>query len=220
MGQETNNPIRLLIVDDHVILRDGLVSLFDSQPDFEVIGESGSVSETLTILSDKKPDLILMDYSLPDGTGLEATQKILAEHPGIDIVFLTIHEEDDKLFAAVRTGAKGYLLKDISADEMLKKLRGLSGGEAPISGKMTTRVLSELAKTQPTSQSGRQKAQLTKREMEVLREVARGASNKQIADRLYISVHTVRNHVHNILEKLDMNSRGEAAKWLVENDLY
>jgi len=220
MGPETKKPIKVLIVDDHVILRDGLVSLFRSQPDFEVVGEAGSVAETLAITSENKPDLILMDYSLPDGTGLEATQKILAEHPGIDIVFLTVHEEDDKLFSAVRTGAKGYLLKDISADEMLKKLRGLSSGEAPISGKMTTRVLSELAKSPPTSQSGRQKAQLTKREMEVLREVARGASNKQIADRLYISVHTVRNHVHNILEKLDVNNRGEAAKWMVENDLY
>jgi two-component system nitrate/nitrite response regulator NarL len=222
MGQETNKRTRVLIVDDHIILRDGIVSLFRSQPDFEVVGEAGSVAESLAAAAQHKPDLILMDYGLPDGTGLEATRAILADHPGINIVFLTVHEEDDQLFSAIRSGARGYLLKNIPAEVMLQKLRGLSRGEAPISGQMTSRVLGELAKTPPPAagESGGQTALLTRRELEVLREVARGATNKEIARRLFISVHTVRNHMHNILEKMGVSSRSEAAKRLVENGMH
>jgi two-component system nitrate/nitrite response regulator NarL len=221
MGQNTNKPIRVLIVDDHIILRDGIVSLFRSQPDFEVVGEAGSIAGALAATAQHKPDLILMDYGLPDGTGLEATRAILADYPGIHIVFLTVHEEDDELFAAIRSGARGYLLKNIPAEVMLQKLRGLSQGEAPISGQMTARVLSELARTPPlAAEPGGQTKLLTPRELEVLREVARGATNKEIAKRLFISVHTVRNHMHNILEKMGVSNRSEAAKRLVENGLH
>jgi DNA-binding NarL/FixJ family response regulator len=118
--------IRLLIVEDHIIMREGLVSLLVSQPDFEVIGEAGTVAEAISLSQELKPDLILMDYGLPDGTGLDATQAILGENPDINIVFLTVHEADDDLFAAIRYGAKGYLLKNIAVGKMVDALRGMA----------------------------------------------------------------------------------------------
>lgn len=214
------NPIRIVIVDDHVILRDGLVSILDGQPDFEVVGEAGSVADALEIVRASKPDLVLMDYGLPDGTGLEATREILASYPQTNVVLLTVHEEDDLLFDAVRSGAKGYLLKNISSKEMLAKLRGLSQGDAAISPAQISRILSEFARTaspQPADQE--ETTPLTDRELEVLRLIVMGVSNQEIGARLHISVHTVKNHMHNILDKLKVGSRREAAEVAIKKRL-
>lgn len=211
MSQIQEQPIRILIVEDHVILRDGLVSLLQSQEDFEVVGEAGNIAEALTAVRKAKPDIVLMDYGLPDGTGLEATRMILDIFPDTAIVFLTVHEEDDHLFAAIRSGAKGYLLKNIPAKEMLAKLRGIKHGDAPISQQLTGRILKAFARSPlPADAAGRLGTDLTSRELEVLKEMARGLSNKEIADCLFISVHTVKNHVHNILEKLEVQNRRQA----------
>ena len=138
--------IKLLIVDDHILLREGLVSLFTTQPGFEVIGEAGTVAEAISLSRELKPNLILMDYGLPDGTGLEATQAILAEHPDTNIIFLTVHEAEDDLFAAIRSGAKGYLLKNIPVAKMIDAIKGMMRGEAPISREMTSQILAEFAR--------------------------------------------------------------------------
>jgi DNA-binding NarL/FixJ family response regulator len=200
MAKHHDNPTRILVVDDHVILRDGIVSLLQSQPDFEVVGEAGTIAEALSSVRKTNPDLVLMDYSLPDGTGIDAAKAILASHPETSVVFLTVHEDDDRLFAAIRTGAKGYLLKNIPAMEMLEKLRGLSRGEAPISRRLAGRVLEEFAKTTPApSSAGGKLAVLTSRELEV--------------------VHTVKNHVHNILEKLEVGNRRAAAALALKHGL-
>jgi len=211
---------RIVIVDDHAVLRDGIVSILDAQPDFEVVGEAGSVAGALDVVQASEPDLVLMDYGLPDGTGLEATKEILAIYPRIHIVLLTVHEEDDLLFAAVRNGAKGYLLKNISAKEMLAKLRGLSQGVAAISPAQTNRILSEFAKTERTETSEQEETiPLTDRELEVLRLIVMGASNQEIGAQLHISVHTVKNHVHHILDKLKVDNRHQAAEVAVNKRL-
>lgn len=216
---ENSQPTRLLIVDDHIILREGLVSLLGPQPDFEVVGEAGSVQEAVLIAQKLEPDLVLMDYGLPDGTGTEATEAILSKKPDTKIVFLTIHDEDDELFAAIRSGAKGYLLKNVPVSKMLDALRGLACGEAPISREMTSRILEEFAKSENGYQDGTALSQLTPRERDVLREISTGASNREIAERLFISVNTVKVHVHNLLEKLELRDRRELAEYAAQHRL-
>jgi two-component system response regulator NreC len=212
MVEEMINSIRTLIVDDHLILREGLVSLLESQPDFLVVGEAGSVEEAISVARESQPDLVLMDFGLPDGSGLDATQAILANKPDTKIVFLTVHEEDDKLFGAIRYGAKGYLLKNIPAAKMLTALRGLMKGEAPLSRKMTGRILNEFKRGDRSYQEIHDTfKQLTQREIEVLKEMVKGATNPEIAEHLVISVNTVKNHVSNILKKLEVKNRREAA---------
>lgn len=214
------NPCRIVIVDDHAILRDGIVSIFNSQPDFEVVGVADSVASAVEAAKNLTPDLMLMDYGLPDGTGLDATRRILSAQPNINIVLLTVHEEDDLLFSAIRSGAKGYLLKNINANYLLAKLRGLSQGNAALSSDQTRRILSEFARTEPAP-SPRQVEEnpLTARELEVLALIASDVSNRDIGEQLHISPHTVKNHVHNIIEKLGARNRREAVKLAVEKGL-
>lgn len=212
--------IRVVIVDDHVMLRDGIASILQKEADFEVVAEAGSVAEAVEKVRTAKPDLVLMDYGLPDGTGLDATREILATNGETNIVLLTVHEEDDLLFAAVRSGAKGYLLKNISAQAMLAKLRGLSKGEPAMEPAETRRILSEFARTDARPQPDQEeKIALTDRELEVLQLIAKGYSNPQIGAKFHISVHTVKNHVHHILKKLQVSSRHEAADTAVKRGL-
>jgi len=204
--------MKVLIVDDHVLFREGLVSLLKAQPDITVVGEAGGVAEAIGMTRELEPDLVLMDFGLPDGTGLDATQAILAERPGTNIVFLTVHEQDDRLFAAIRCGAKGYLLKNVPVAKLLDYLRGVERGEAALSPTMTSHVLEEFARLDPSRDPGpAELAELTTRELEVLRELATGATNLEIADRLCISENTVKNHVGSILTKLNLSNRREAA---------
>jgi DNA-binding NarL/FixJ family response regulator len=209
---------RILIVDDHVILREGVVSLLEAQPDFSIVGEAGTVAEAISMAAKLNPDLVLMDYGLPDGTGLEATTAILKVQPETKIVFLTVHQGDEELFSAIRSGAKGYLPKNISASEMVRQLRGLARGDAAMSSDIVGRILAEFAGSpEPVNDDAFE--QLTRRELEVLQELAHGATNREIADKLYISVNTVKNHVHHILEKLDVSDRREAARRAAEHGL-
>lgn len=214
------HPIKVMIVDDHTMLREGLVSLLEPQPDFEVVGEAGTVDEAVEKAIALKPDLVLMDYGLPGGSGVDATRAILRELPETNIVFLTVHEADDDLFAALRSGAKGYLLKNIPVSKMIAALRGLARGEAPLSRQMTSRVVAEFTHGRPLSRerSGAAHA-LTKRELEVLMAMTTGATNREIADRLYVSVNTIKNHVHSILEKLELKDRRAAIRFAREQGL-
>jgi DNA-binding NarL/FixJ family response regulator len=212
--------MRILLVDDHILFLEGLTNLINSQPDMAVIGGAASVRDAVEKARLLKPDLVLMDFALPDGTGLDAAREILAEQPSVMIVFLTVHEEDDRLFEAIRFGAQGYLIKNIPASQLLAYLRGLERGEPAISPRLTAHILHEFSHTSSRKEPPPEGvAQLTARQREVLRELRQGASNRQIAIRLVLSEQTVKNHISRILDQLNLNSRHEAAEIARRYDL-
>lgn len=203
-------PVEILVVDDHILFREGLISLINSQPGFTVIGEASTVADAIRLAQELSPEIILMDYGLPDGTGVDAAKAILSARPHIKIVFLTIHDNDSFLFEAVRSGARGYLLKNMPVSKLMAALRALERDEAAISRQMVARIMQEFARLSKTG-SGADAAltTLTRRELEVLIALASGASNEEIAGRMFISVNTVKNHIHNILDKLNLKNRRE-----------
>ena len=207
--------MKLIIVDDHSLFRSGLVNLFNSQPDFEVIGEANSIKETISLLETQHPDLILMEVGLPDGSGVDAISTILQKQPNMDIIFLTIHASEELAFAAMRLGAKGFLLKDIAAPALLNALRRLKRGELAISRLVLSHFIEEMMPlfTLRVGDRVNSDVTLTIREIEVITELSTGDSNREIAERLSISENTVKVHVHEILRKLKLNSRHEVAEY-------
>jgi DNA-binding NarL/FixJ family response regulator len=212
---------KILLIDDQILFREGLISLFRSTPDFEMVGSAGTVHEGIEQAEINRPDIILMDFSLPDGTGLDATRAILARLPECKIVFLTVYEEDETLFAALRMGAKGYMLKNVNSVDLLSSLRSLSRGEMAVSRKMISSVLDEFSRT-PLSHVVQDKllTKLSTREIDVLREIESGATNIEIAQRLFLSENTVKHHIRNIFEKLGVDNRREAASIARQNALF
>ena len=212
--------IKLVIVDDHALFREGLASIIRLEPDIEVSGLAGSVQEAVEVVRALKPDIVLMDFSLPDGTGADATRMVLTEHPDCKIIFLTISEEDENLFAAIRSGAKGYLLKNMSPSKLVTTLRSVQRGESALSRSMTLRLMEELSRTRETERMGDSTlANLTRREMDVLGELAKGLTNREIANRLFISENTVKYHVHSILDKLNLPNRRAVAEYAKEHGI-
>jgi DNA-binding NarL/FixJ family response regulator len=211
LGNRNGAPKKVMVIDDHILFREGLISLFRSTPDYQIVGEAGSVQEGIEKASSLRPDIILMDFSLPDGTGLDATEVILEEIPDCKIVFLTVHEADDKLFAAFRAGAKGYLPKNVAGKNLLSSLRALERDEVALSRKMTSRIVEEFSQSD-TKTTGSEDifVKLTARELDVLGELQSGATNYEIAQRLFISENTVKHHVQNILKKLEVENRRQA----------
>ena len=214
----TQTPKKILIIDDQILFREGLMSLLRSTPDFDMVGCAGSVFEGSEMAVLHKPDIILMDFSLPDGTGLDATRAILPRLPDCKIVFLTVYETDENLFAALRRGAKGYMLKNVSSTDLLSSLRALDRGEMAVSRKMMTTVMDEFSHTRSLD-SGNEKllTKLSPREMEILQEIEAGATNLEIAEHLFLSVNTVKHHIRNILSKLELKNRREAASLAHQN---
>ncbi|NWG07288.1 MAG: response regulator transcription factor [Chloroflexi bacterium] len=207
--KEEETPQRILVIDDHVLFRDGLVSLFRSTPDFQVVDQAGSVKEGIEKAFHHRPDIILMDFSLPDGTGLDATRAILDELPDCKIIFLTVFETDESLLTAIRLGAKGYMLKNVSSSSLIASLRALAQGEIAMSRKMMSRVL-EFSRSMPVPPTNDRLNKLSPRELDILYELQDGASNMEIAQRLYLSENTVKHHIHSILEKLGVENRRQA----------
>ena len=206
---------RVLLVDDHALFREGLASIIASQTDFEVVGEANDGLEALVKARELQPDLILMDIEMAGGDGLEATRQIKQELPQVSIVILTVREDEQKLFTAIRNGAQGYLLKNMRAKEILAMLRGVMQGQAAIPPVLASRMLDEFRRLSQSSPSATHEslAELTPREHEVLTLVAANTSDKEIAETLYLSLHTVKSHMRNILAKLHVNSRNEAAQY-------
>jgi DNA-binding NarL/FixJ family response regulator len=209
--------MKIIIVDDHILFREGLAAIIRSESDFEIVGQAGSVQEAIQLVGERKPDMVLMDFGLPDGTGADATRAILAECPDCKVVFLTMSEEDEDLFAAIRSGAKGYLLKNMRPSKLVSSLRSVERGESALSRTMTLRLMEELVRSKGVTQVP--EPTLTRRELEVLRELAAGFSNQEIAERLFISENTVKYHVHSILDKLSLSDRRDAALYAREHGL-
>ena len=202
--------MRILLVEDHLLFQESLGRLLESQPDMSVVGGATTVLSAIEKARQLKPDVILMDFTLPDGTGLDATRVIVNEHPSVKIIFLTIHEENEKIFEAIRQGAQGYLLKNVSSNHLLSYLRGLERGEVAMQPEFTSRILKEFAQLPARdSLSAEATSRLTTRQRDILRELKTGASNRQIAARLVISEQTVKNHVSRVLKKLNVKSRHE-----------
>lgn len=207
--------IRVLLADDHALFREGLAGIIATQPDFEVVGEAGDGLEALVKAQELMPDLILMDIGMPGCDGLEATRRIKRELPTVTIVILTVQEEEEKLFEAIKNGAQGYLLKNLRSQEILTLLRGAVRGEAAITPALAGRMLEEFRRLshEAPHDPEEESAALTHREMEVLGLAAEGSTDKEIANSLCISLHTVKTHMRNILAKLQVSSRGEAARY-------
>ncbi|MBL7202081.1 MAG: response regulator transcription factor [Anaerolineae bacterium] len=205
--------IRVLLADDHHLFREGLANILNSQVDFEVVGEASDGLEALVKARKLVPDLVLMDISMPGCDGLEATQLIKREFPGVTVVVLTVRDEVEKLFEAIRNGAQGYLLKSIRSREMLDLLRGAVRGEAAITPSLGGRMLEEFRRLsqQRVENPAERITVLTAREQDVLGRVAGGATNKEIAETMHVSVHTIKSHMRKILSKLHANGRHEAA---------
>lgn len=207
-------PHRILLADDHALFREGLGGIIAAQPDMEVVGEANDGLEAVVMARELKPDLVLMDVQMPTLDGIEAARQIRESLPLTTIVMLTVRDDDEKLFAALKNGAQGYLLKDIHSKEMLAMLRSALRGEAALSPRLAGRVLSEFRRISDANpaRDDQEPFELTRRELEVLTIAARGASDKTIADEMCISVHTVKSHMRSVLAKLHVNSRREAAR--------
>ncbi len=211
-------PLRIMIADDHRLFRQGLIGLMRTRKDLvEVIGEAATGSEAIRLTQSLRPDVVLMDINMPDGDGLRATAQLRQLCPETAIVILTASESDEHIYEAVRLGAAGYLLKSLDASELFDLLCGVAQGEAAMTRAMAARLLKSVA-NHTTGNESLQDA-LTEREIDVLRLLSRGASNLQIAEQLNITVNTVKVHLHNILEKLQVENRTQAAAYAVRSGL-
>jgi NarL family two-component system response regulator LiaR len=208
--------IRVLIADDHVILRKGIRALLSTEPDIEVVGETDNGLETVAQAQALRPDVILMDLVMPEMDGIEATRRITAEQPGVRVLILTSFAADDKVFPAIKAGALGYILKDSGPAELVQAIHQVYRGQPSLEPSIALKVLQELfhpPQRPPTPEP------LSERELEVLRLLAQGKSNRKIADQLVITELTVRTHVSNILGKLHLASRTQAALYALKEGL-
>ena len=195
--------IRIVVVDDHPVVREGLVASLEDDPEFRVVGSAGSADDALPLVTTQHPDVILLDLELPGVNGLEAIPALAAAHPASRILILTAYDTDERVLGAIRAGAKGYLLKGASLEEIARAIRSVHAGESYLEPRIATKVLAELGPR-------RRPAALSHREREVLRLVAGGRSNKQIARELGITERTVKFHVTSILNKLGAENRAQA----------
>ena len=203
------DPLHILIADDHPTFRDGLRALLDAAPDMAPVGEAATGDEAVALAASLQPDVVLMDIQMPGTNGIEATRAILHASPHIGVLVVTMFEDDGSVFAAMRAGARGYLLKGARYDEILRAIRAVGGGEAIFSPAIAARLIGYFAEVRPTAPP-RTFPELTDREREVLGLIAQGHRNAAIAGQLYLSEKTVRNHVTNILSKLQVADRAEA----------
>jgi len=204
-----DEPIRILIADDHTLFRDGMRALFGSIAGTEIVGEASTGQEAVSLALDQQPDIVLMDIQMPGINGIEATRQIVQTSPHIGVIVVTMLEEDDSVFAAMRAGARGYVLKGADQDEMLRVIRAVGRGEALFGSAVAQRLMEFFAAPRPEARLP-VFPELTDREREVLTLIAQGYNNTEIARKLSISPKTVRNHASNIFSKLQVVDRAQA----------
>jgi DNA-binding NarL/FixJ family response regulator len=210
--------IRIMLVDDHEVVRLGMKSLLERHADFEVVAEAAAADEAVQKAMQHEPDIVLMDIRLAGSSGIEACEEITNSLPDTKVVMLTSYADDDLLFAAIRAGASGYVLKQIGSGELIQAVEAAARGEATLDPSLTQRVFSEVRRS---IQKEEQAAfgELTSQEMQVLALIAEGKTNREIADALFLSEGTVRNYVSSILSKLEVSNRAEAAAYAVQHHL-
>lgn len=209
---------RILVVDDHEVVRLGLRALLDHHAQFEVIGEAGNVKDALELVARLHPDIVLMDIRLPGQSGIEAAEEITTHYPETRVVMLTSYAEDEMLFSAIRAGASGYILKQIGGDELIRALEAVGRGEALLDPAVTQRVFQEVRRAVKEEEASAF-SNLSQQERHVLLLVSEGKTNREIAKALFLGEGTVRNYVSSILSKLGVSNRAEAAAYAVEHNL-
>jgi len=209
---------KIIIVDDHEVVRLGLKSLLDKYPQYEVVAEAGNANDAIREVNHHEPDIVLMDIRLPGRSGIEACEQIKESHPDIKIIMLTSYAEDEMLFSAIKAGASGYVLKQINSEGLVQSLDAVARGEASLDPAVTQRVFQEVRKAVKDEEAA-SFSQLSQQEKMVLKLVSAGKTNRDIAKTLFLGEGTVRNYVSSILSKLNVNNRAEAAAYAVEHNL-
>lgn len=213
-------PIRILVADDHVIFRKGIISVLSPHVNLQVVAEANDGLEVIELAREVIPDLILMDITMPGMTGLEAIRQIKSEMPHVKIIILTVSDDESDIFEAIRSGAQGYLIKDIKENQLISMIEGVARGEASFSGVVAAKILQEFRKPDTKKEDETISSEkLTDREKEVLDLVVQGLSNKEIAAALNVTSGTIKNHVANILFKLHLKNRIEAAVYAFRNSM-
>ena len=204
-------PTRVLIADDHALFRYGMLAMLGAEPRYEVVGEASTGEEAVAMAAELKPDIVLMDLQMPGINGIEATRQIMGDSPHVGVVVVTMFEDDDSVFAAMRAGARGYVLKGADAEEVLKVVDAVAEGEAHFGPEIAKRLMGFFSTPRnPTAPPPRTFPEITEREEEVLSLIAQGKSNQEIARELFVSLKTVRNHASNIFLKLQVADRAQA----------
>lgn len=222
MTTPSDHPIRILLVDDQPLFRRAIATLIDEQPDMEVVGEAENGVQGVELARDRHPDLVVMDVEMPVMNGVDAMRLIREQIPGVKVIMLTVSDDEEFLFGAIRSGAHGYLLKDLRPDQLYDMLRSVMRDETPLSPAIAGRLLDEFRGRDPLHPSIPEQDDgpgLTRREVEIMQLVADGLSNKEIGTALSITEGTVKNHVHNALEKLHLENRIQAATYVVRHGL-
>jgi len=209
---------KIIIVDDHEVVRLGLRSLLDQYPQYQVVAEAGNASEAIKKVTETNPNIVLMDIRLPGKSGIDACEEIKKINPDIQVIMLTSYAEDEMLFSAIKAGAAGYILKQINSDGLVQSLEAVSRGEASLDPAVTQRVFQEVRRAVKQEEAA-SFSSLSKQEKMVLKLVSEGRTNKEIAHELFLGEGTVRNYVSSILSKLDVSNRAEAAAYAVEHNL-
>jgi DNA-binding NarL/FixJ family response regulator len=211
-------PLRLLVVDDHEVVRQGLVSLLERREHFQVVAEAGTAAEAVEMARKFEPDLVVMDVRLPDGSGIEACREIRAEFPGTRVVILTSYPDEEAVLSAIIAGASGYLLKQIRGRDLVSALESVGRGESLLDPAVTEKVLDRVRRI-ATGTYTDEMAQLTQQEQKILLLVAEGKTNKEIASEVFLSDKTVKNYVSSILSKLNLERRAQAAAFVARHRL-
>lgn len=215
--------IKVLIADDHALIREGITKVLSLDPAISVVGEAADGEEVVEKARELKPDVILMDLNMPRLSGVEATKQLRSELPGAKIVALTVHDDDQRIFQVINAGVSGYMLKDVDPDSLLKTIKAVHAGESVIHPAVTARLLGEFHRLSEQAQVVEVRDSvaelLTHRELEILKQIARGKSNRDIATHLCISEKTVKNHISNIFRKLQVDDRTQAALFAVKTRL-
>jgi len=215
MTETPTRPLTLLVVDDHEVVRQGLASMLDRRPGFQVVAEAGTVAESLELARRFQPDLVVMDVRLPDGSGIEACRDIRAEFPATRVVMLTSYPDEEAVIAAIVAGASGYLLKQVRARDLVAALEAVGRGESLLDPAVTGKVLERMRRIAANDQPDELSA-LTQQERKILALVAEGKTNKEIAAEVYLSDKTVKNYVSSILSKLNLERRAQAAAYVAK----